>query len=96
MNTQGDGSFTGEAMVPDPSNPGELLTLPLFGTFSLPDQEHIETTFTPEYPPMFTSGTLEFTLSGDTMVLADPNTTFDFDEDGTEDPATFEGTLVRS
>jgi hypothetical protein len=96
MDTQADGTFTGEAQVPDPNNPGQLVTLPLAGTFSLPDQEHIETVFTPEYPPMFTSGTMDFTLSGDTMVLKDPNTTFDFDMDGTEDPATFEGTMVRS
>lgn len=96
METAADGTFTGEAKVPDPANPGQLLTLPLAGTFSVADQEHIETTFNPEYPPMFTSGTMGFTLSGDTMVLTDPNTTFDFDEDGTPDPATFEGTMVRS
>jgi hypothetical protein len=90
-----DGSFTGEAVIPNPP-PEAPITLSLAGTFSLVDQEHAHVTFIPEYPPMFTSFTAEFTLTGNTLEFLDPNTTFDFDEDGTEDPAIFEGTMVRS
>jgi hypothetical protein len=90
-----DGTFTGQAVIPS-APPDEPITLPLTGTFTLVDQQHATVTFTPEYPPIFTSFTAEFTLSGDTLEILDTSTTFDFDEDGTEEPAIFEGTMVRS
>ena len=90
-----DGAFTGQAVIPS-EPPDDPITLPLAGTFTLVDQQHATVTFIPEYPPMFTSFTAEFTLTEDTLEILDANTSFDFDGDGTEEPAIFEGTMVRS
>ena len=83
-------------MVPNPDT--QLLDqIPLAGYFELIDQETVEAVFTPEIPPLFTNFPSEFTLEGDVLTLRDEvSTMFDFDEDGTPDPAIFEGTMVRS
>lgn len=92
---QADGSFTGEANVPNPLTQ-QLVTLPLAGTFSLPSQTTLSIDFTTEFPPFLEDTTVEFVLSGNTLVLHEDDTTFDFDFDDVPEAAIFDATLVRS
>lgn len=87
------GNFTGEAEIPEAV--GGPVTLQYQGNFNLVTQDSMEVVFNPEIPPFLTSFVGAFELVADTMFISDNNTTFDFDQDGTEDPAIFEGTMVR-
>jgi hypothetical protein len=87
------GNFTGQAVLPAIFG-GQ--TIPFAGTVALLSQTTVEITFTPEIEPFLTSFTGEFELSGDMIEFIDDDSSFDFDEDGEEEPARFEGTLVRS
>ena len=89
-----DGSFTGSATVLDLTTFAPI-TFPLAGQFVLVDQTTLTIDFIPEIPPFFTDETMAFTLAGNTLNLSDDQTTFDFDDDGIEDPATFNGILNR-
>ena len=94
VTVQENGSFAGEVSFPDPDT-GQLVTLPIAGSFSLASQTMLTMEFVPEIPPLLENITLEFTLTGNTMQLHSEVTTFDFDFDGQDDPATFDATLVR-
>ena len=88
------GDFSGTAEIPEAM--GGPLTLPFQGTFELVTQDSMRVTFDPEIPPFLTNFTGWFELSGNTMHMLDENTSFDFDQDGVEEPATFDGVMVRS
>ena len=94
VTVQPDGSFVGEASIPD-SDSGTPFDVPFGGTFSLVSQTVLSMQFAVEIPPFLENGTAEFTLVGNTMTLHQEVTTFDFDFDGQDDPATFDATLVR-
>lgn len=87
------GDFTGTAGIPEAV--GGPLTLPFLGTFELVTQDSMRVTFNPEIPPFLTNFTGWFELSGNTMHMIDENTSFDFDQDGVEEPATFDGVMLR-
>lgn len=89
-----DGSFVGEASFPDPDT-GQLIVVPFGGAMDLTSQTLLVMDFLVEIPPFLEDGTSEFTLVGNTMTLHQEVTTFDFDFDGVDDPATFDATLVR-
>jgi hypothetical protein len=91
---QSTGAFTGEIEVPDPDT-GQLLTIPIGGSFTLESQTEIYADFAVEIPPFLEDGTVEFEYDGNTLALHQEVTTFDFDNDGVDDPATFDATLVR-
>jgi hypothetical protein len=88
------GDFIGTAEIPEAV--GGPLTLPFQGTFELVTQDSMRITFDPEIPPFITSFTGWFELSGNTVHMVDENTSFDFDQDGVEEPATFDGVMIRS
>jgi hypothetical protein len=88
------GSFSGETEIPEAL--GGPQTIPFAGNFELISQDSLAVNFTPEIPPLLTSSRVGFTLVGNTATITDDNGTFDFDMDGTEEPARFEGILVRS
>ena len=88
------GNFTGAAEIPEAV--GGPLTLQFQGMVELVTQDSARVVFQPEIPPFITSFTAWFELSDDTMHILDENTSFDFDQDGVEEAATFEGVLVRS
>lgn len=91
-----DGTFTGSATGIDlTAVPPTMTTIPLSGQFVLVDQTTLTIDFIPEVPPFFTDETMTFTLEGNTLALHDDATTFDFDGNGTEDPAIFDGILNR-
>lgn len=90
----GEGNFTGEVVIPEAL--GGPQTLPFAGNFELISQDSLAVNFNPEIPPLLTSSRVGFTLVGNTATITDDNGTFDFDMDGTEEPATFEGILVRN
>ncbi len=94
MDADDAGNFTGQADIP--ATLGGPLTLQYQGSFQLVTQDTMEVTFNPEIPPFLTDFTGWFELSGNTLTLEDQNTTFDFDEDGQDEPAIFEGIMVRS
>lgn len=89
-----DGSFVGEASVPDPDT-GIPIVLPIGGTFSLDSQTELSVDFLLEFPPLLEDETLEFVLEGNTLTLHDEVTTFDFDDDGVDESAILDVTLVR-
>ena len=90
----GEGSFTGEVLIPEAL--GGPQTIPFAGSFALISQDSLAVNFTPEIPPLLTSSRVGFTLVGNTATITDDNGTFDFNMDGTEEPARFEGVLVRN
>jgi hypothetical protein len=91
---QQSGAFAGTATFPDPDL-GELVTIPFGGTLSLESQSELYADFSVEIPPLLEDGTLAFQLTGNTLQLEQDGTTFDFDNDGDFEPATFAATLVR-
>lgn len=97
INAGNDGSFTGTGVIPGAmiGEPNDL-TINFAGNMQLVTQDTLAVVFTPEIPPFITNFSGKFTLSGNTMTIVDENTTFDFDGDQVDDPAIFEGTMVRS
>jgi hypothetical protein len=89
------GSFTGEAFVPAALTGGQAVKFPFMGSFSLVGQDSVRMIFAPEIPPFLESQTVAISLSGNTLSMEDDSSTFDFDQDGTEEPAIFEATVVR-
>jgi hypothetical protein len=89
------GNFTARAFIPA-SLAGTTLELSFGGAFTLITQDTTQVNFSPEIPPFLTSIRGHFTLAGNTMTITDTNTTFDFDGDQVEEPAIFEGVMVRN
>jgi hypothetical protein len=89
------GQFTGSAFIPA-ALAGQDLELDVGGTFSLISQDSVVINFVPEYPPFLTQTRAEFELTGNLLSFTDEDSTFDFDGDGIEEAAIFEGTFVRS
>lgn len=89
------GNFSGSAFIPA-ALAGQDLDLDIQGTFSLISQDSVLINFNPEIPPFLTQSRAEFELTGNLLTFKDENSTFDFDGDGNEEAATFEGTFVRS
>ena len=89
------GHFTGSAFIPA-ALAGQDLDLDVGGTFSLISQDSVVINFVPEIPPFLTETRAEFELTGNLLSFKDENSTFDFDGDGNEEAAIFEGTFVRS
>ena len=89
------GNFTGSAFIPAVLA-GQDLNLDVGGTFSLISQDSVVINFVPEIPPFLTQTRAEFELTGNLLSFIDENSTFDFDGDGTEEAAIFEGTFMRS
>jgi len=94
MDASASGTFTGSAFIPA-LLVGQDLDLDFGGAFSLIGQDSLVINFNPEIPPFLTQTRTEFQLVGNVLTLKDENTTFDFDSDGTEEAAIFEGTLTR-
>ena len=89
------GHFTGSAFIPA-ALAGQDLNMAVNGNFSLISQDSVVINFTPELPPFLTQTRAEFELTGNLLSFTDENSTFDFDGDGNEEAAIFEGTFVRS
>ena len=89
-----NGNFTGEVVIPEIA--GGSLTLQFQGTYALLTQDTLQVNFNPDIPPLLTSGPVGFDLSGNTATITDDDESFDFDDDGTPEPARVEGILVRS
>ena len=94
ITVQPDGAFTGTVSFPDPDT-GQIVTIPVSGTFTLVSQTEVEADFALEIPPLLEDTTVEFELVGNTLTLHEDVTTFDFDFDGDIDPASFDATFVR-
>jgi hypothetical protein len=88
------GAFAGRGFIPA-SVAGMTLELPFQGSVELIDQDTLQVNFTPELPPFLTTMRGAFTLEGDMLTITDTNATFDFDGDTVEEPAIFEGTMVK-
>ncbi len=88
------GAFTGEmeAFVEELQ---QTLTLPFAGQFELVDQQTVTVSFDSEIEPYLTGFTGTFTFENETITLTDDSATFDFDEDGTDEPVTAVVVLVR-
>jgi hypothetical protein len=95
MDANASGTFTGSAFIPAVLV-GQDLDLDFQGAFSLVGQDTVVINFNPEIPPFLTQTRAAFQLAGNVLTMTDQDTTFDFDGDGTEEPAIFEGTLVRN
>lgn len=95
VGVDGSGNFTGEAMVPDPGT-GQLQSVPLSGSFVLVSQTTLAVDFAATVPPPFEDFDGTFDLSGDVLTILNPDSDFDFDGDGTEEPAGLEVILRRS
>ncbi|MFO8175588.1 MAG: hypothetical protein R6T96_14975, partial [Longimicrobiales bacterium] len=65
------------------------------GTFSLLSQDSVVISFIPEIPPFLTQTRAEFQLMGDMLSFVDEDSEFDFDGDGGQEEAVFEGTFQR-
>jgi len=88
------GQFTGSAFIPA-ALAGQDLNLDVQGSFSLISQDSVVLNFVPEYPPFLTQTRAEFQLVGDLLSFQDLDSEFDFDGNGTQEPAVFEGTFQR-
>ena len=88
------GGFTGRMFVP-PSFVGFPWEQPFQGSFVLVSLDSVQFNFAPEIPPFLTDTRAAVTYTGDTFSITDTNTTFDFAGGQGEEPAIFEGTLVR-
>ena len=88
------GQFTGSAFIPA-ALAGQDLNLDVQGSFSLISQDSVVINFVPEYPPFLTETRAEFQLVGDLLSFQDQDSEFDFDGNGTQEPAVFEGTFQR-
>jgi hypothetical protein len=95
FNADDEGNFAGRGFVPA-ALAGMTLELPFQGYVELIGQDTLVVHFTPEMPPFLTGMRGAFTLSGNTLTIYDPNSTFDFDGDEQPDAAIFEGTLVKN
>lgn len=89
------GRFSGTAFIPA-ALAGQDLNLTVQGTFALIRQDSVLINFVPEYPPFLTQTRAEFELTGDLLSFEDGNSAFDFDGDGSQEAAIFEGTFRRS
>lgn len=89
-----DGSFVGQGSFPDPDT-GIPVVVPFAGEFDLASQTLLVMDFVVDISPFLEDGTSEFTLVGNTLTLHQEVSTFDFDFDGVDDPATFDAILVR-
>jgi hypothetical protein len=94
MQADDAGNFTGQAIIPEEL--GGPATLEFEGAFEIVGRDTLNVVFNPEIPPFITNFRPAFKLRGNILTLTDSNTTFDFDQDGEEEEAVFEGTLVRS
>lgn len=88
-----EGRVTGTATMPDPA--AGLVTLSWTAQITLLDQETIAIDFQPDIPPLLVDDTATFDLSGDTLVLENDDSTFDWDGDGTPEPSSFRIELRR-
>lgn len=88
------GNFSGSAFIPA-ALAGQDLDLDVQGTVSLLSQDSVVISFVPEIPPFLTQTRAEFQLIGDMLSFVDENSEFDFDGDGSQEPAVFEGTFQR-
>jgi hypothetical protein len=88
------GDFTGEMTIPEAL--GGPYDVPFAGSYELVGQDSLVVEFNPEVPPLLTDSRMGFSLTGNTVTVTDDTGTFDFDQDGTEEPAKFKGILVRS
>ena len=89
------GNFSGSAFIPA-ALAGQDLDLDVQGTFSLISQDSVVINFIPEIPPFLTQTRAEFQLAGDMLSFVDDDSEFDFDGDGSQEAAIFEGTFRRS
>lgn len=89
-----NGNFTGEVTIP--AIAGGPATVQFQGTYALLSETSLQVTFNPDIPPLLTSGTVDFDLTGNTATITDDTESFDFDMDGTPESATVVGVLVRS
>lgn len=96
---QPNGNFSGTATVP-----GVLMGVPEMGTITIPlsgvmrlqSETKLRIDFIPEIPPIFTTMDPDVTLSGNTLTLFYDEGTFDFDQDGVNEPSVFQGQMVRN
>ena len=93
-NVDGAGNFSGSTFIPA-AIAGVDVNLNFQGNFVLVGQDSLIINFVPEVPPFLTQTRSAFELLGSTLTLIDSDTTFDFDQDGIEEAAIFEGTLIR-
>jgi hypothetical protein len=88
------GQFTGSAFIPA-ALAGQDMNLDVQGSFSLLSQDSVVIHFVPEYPPFLTETRAEFQLVGDLLSFQDQDSEFDFDGNGAQEPAVFEGRFQR-
>ena len=88
ISIQPQGTFTGSVFLPDALTGQGDLTIPVSGIMRLVEDDCIRVDFIPELPPLLVAMHADFEVLGDELVLSDPNRQFDFDEDGTTEPAT--------
>ncbi len=91
---QPNGSFSGSVTFPNPAV-GQLVTIPIAGTFTMISQTEMNADFAVEIPPLLEDGLVEFELVGNTLSLHQDVTNFDFDNDGQFEDAVFDATMVR-
>jgi len=91
------GSFSGSALLPGGlfGAPG-LITIPLSGVIRIVDATTLRIDFVPEVLPVFTAFTTTFVLDEHTLTLQDGGSSWDFDEDGENEPATLSGRFRRN
>jgi hypothetical protein len=88
-----NGGFQVDMFIPAVLTGATDISASVPGTFSLIGQDSLNITFDQEVPPFLTNTRAGFSLWGGIVTLTDDNTTFDFDGNGTEEPATFEGIM---
>jgi len=96
---QPSGTFSGTAAMPGfliGTPQIGVVTVPMSGVFRLLGENTLRMDFIPEIPPLFVAMNTSFTYSGDVLTVTDPNTEFDFDNDGTGEPAVFQASLRRN
>jgi len=93
---QPQGGFSGTVLLPSAlTGQPASTTLPVSGVIRVANPETLRIDFVPEVPPLFVSMDPSFELIGDVLTVVDPTADFDFDQDGVEEPAVFQGVLER-
>ncbi len=89
-----NGTFMGNAFVPEEVGGPEHVDFN--GEIELVNQDSLAIEFNREIPLFLKDFLGAFTLDADTLIIVNDEASFDFDFDGTEEPAELEARIVRT
>jgi hypothetical protein len=95
---QPQGSFTGTVFIPAAISADQTgYTVPLSGVMRITNEAaNLRIDFVPEIPPLFTAMEPSLELIDNTLTITDGTVSFDFDRNGSDEPADFQAVFTRN